>query len=116
MKRDITLFLSDIIENMKLAEDLITDIEYQSFITDKMRHYAVLRCIEIIGEAAKHITDEIKLVNPMIPWKEMAGMRDKVIHFYMGIDFEVVWQVVKVRYPLLRSEIEDVLNNMKNDK
>jgi uncharacterized protein with HEPN domain len=46
----------------------------------------------------------------MIPWKEMAGMRDKVIHFYMGIDFDVVWQVVTIRYPLLRKEIEVIFN------
>jgi uncharacterized protein with HEPN domain len=110
MKRKVKLFLSDIIENMKMAEDLTSGIEYQSFISDKPRHYAVLRCIEIIGEAAKHITEEIRLANPMIPWKEMAGMRDKVIHFYMGIDFDVVWQVVTVRYPLLRQEIKVIFN------
>ncbi|MDD5674520.1 MAG: DUF86 domain-containing protein [Chitinivibrionales bacterium] len=110
MKRKVKLFLGDIIENMKMAEDLTSGIEYQSFITDKTRHYAVLRCIEIIGEAAKHISEEIRSESPMIPWKEMAGMRDKVIHFYMGIDFDVVWQVVTVRYPLLRPEIEDVFS------
>jgi uncharacterized protein with HEPN domain len=82
------------------------------FISDKPRHYAVCRCIEIIGEAAKHISDEIRQANPAIPWKEMAGMRDKVIHFYMGIDFDVVWQVVKVRYPQLRVEIEKIFNNL----
>ena len=110
MKRKVKLFLSDIIENMKMAEDLITGIEYHSFVTDKARHYAVLRCIEIIGEVAKHISEEIRSANPMIPWKEMAGMRDKVIHFYMGIDFDVVWQVVTVRYPLLRQKIEAIFN------
>ena len=109
MKRKVKLFLSDIIENMKMAEDLTFGIEYHSFVSDKTRHYAVLRCIEIIGEAAKHVTEEIRQANPTIPWKEMAGMRDKVIHFYMGIDFDVVWQVVTVRYPLLRQEIEIIL-------
>lgn len=113
MKRKVKLFLSDIIENMKMAEDLTSGIEYQSFISDKARHYAVLRCVEIIGEAAKHISEEIRSTSPTIPWKEMAGMRDKVIHFYMGIDFDVVWQVVTVRYPLLRQEIEAVFNKTK---
>jgi uncharacterized protein with HEPN domain len=113
MKRKVKLFLNDIIENMKMAEDLASGIEYQSFINDKARHYAVLRCIEIIGEAAKHITEEIRLANQNIPWKEMAGMRDKVIHFYMGIDFDVVWQVVTVRYPILRKEIEHVFSKME---
>jgi uncharacterized protein with HEPN domain len=110
MKRKVKLFLSDIIENMKMAEDLTSGIEYQSFISDKARHYAVLRCIEIIGEAAKHINEEIRSASPMIPWKEMAGMRDKVIHFYMGVDFDVVWQVVTVRYPPLRQEIEAIFS------
>jgi uncharacterized protein with HEPN domain len=110
MKRKVKLFLFDIIENMKMAEELTSGIEYRSFVSDKTRHYAVLRCIEIIGEAAKHISDEIRSANPMIPWKEMAAMRDKVIHFYMGIDFDIVWQVVTVRYPVLRLEIEAVFN------
>jgi uncharacterized protein with HEPN domain len=49
----------------------------------------------------------------MIPWKEMAGMRDKVIHFYMGVDFDVVWQVVRVRYPLLRTQIERIFDEIE---
>ena len=113
MTRKVKLFLSDIIENMKMAEDLTSVIDYQSFVADKARYYAVLRCIEIVGEAAKHITEEIRSRNPMIPWKEMAGMRDKVIHFYMGVDFDVVWQVVRVRYPLLRTQIERIFDEIE---
>jgi uncharacterized protein with HEPN domain len=105
--------LSDIIENMKMAEGLTSGIDYPSFIADKTIHYAVLRCIEIIGEASKHITDDIRLSNPTIPWKEMAGMRDKVIHFYMGVDFDVIWQVVRERYPKLRMDIEMAFEKME---
>jgi uncharacterized protein with HEPN domain len=114
MNRKVNLFLIDIIENMKMAEDLVSRIDYQTFVSDKPRHYAVLRCIEVIGEAAKHIPEEIRSENPSIPWKELAGMRDKVIHFYMGVDFDVVWQMVKTRYPSLRLDIETVCKNIKD--
>jgi len=115
MKRKVKLFLYDMIENMKMAEDLTSGIEYQTFIADKTRHYAVLRCIEIIGEASKHITDEIRSANPLIPWKEMAGMRDKVIHFYMGVDFDVVWQVVTVATRSCEKKLNRYLIKWKND-
>jgi uncharacterized protein with HEPN domain len=84
MRRKVKLFIGDIIENMKMAEELISKIDFQTFISDKPRNYAVLRCIEIIGEAAKHVTEHIRLENPEIPWKEMAGMRDKITQFLYG--------------------------------
>ena len=108
MKRKVKLFLYDMIENMKMAEDLTSGIEYQTFIADKTRHYAVLRCIEIIGEASKHITDEIRSANPLIPWKEMAGMRDKLIHDYFGVNLRTVWDTVKKDIPDLKPKFEQI--------
>jgi len=69
---------------------------------------AVLRSIEIIGEAAKHVPDSMRGRYPEIPWKEMAGMRDKVTHTYFNVDLETVWVVVKERIPILRPVIERI--------
>ena len=90
MTRKLKLYINDMLDNMGFARELVTGIEYTAFRRDRRTHYAVIRCIEIIGEAAKHLPEEVKGKYPSVPWKEMAGMRDKIIHFYMGVDLEIV--------------------------
>ncbi len=76
---------------------------------------AVIRNFEIIGEASKHIPETIRGKYPKIPWKEMAGMRDKLIHEYFGVKLEVVWETVKKRFPELKILIREVLDNMEKN-
>jgi uncharacterized protein with HEPN domain len=85
----------------------------EQFESDKRTLNAVLRSIEVIGEAAKHVPENIRARYPGIPWKEMAGMRDKVIHFYIGVDLEAVWMVVKDRIPALRPSVEQILQEVE---
>jgi uncharacterized protein with HEPN domain len=70
---------------------------------------AVVRNFEIIGEATKNISAEVKEANPQIPWKEMAGMRDKLAHEYFGVDVEILWRTAKNRLPALKPQIEELL-------
>ena len=72
-----------------------------------------MRAIEVIGEAAKNIPDSIRSKYPAVPWKEMAGMRDKVIHSYFGVDREAVWLVVKERIPSLKPLIVEILRDLE---
>jgi uncharacterized protein with HEPN domain len=87
MKRTIGFFIGDIIENMRLAERIAAEIDFQTFESTEEKHYTVVRCIEIIGEAVKNVPLEVRQKYPGIPWKALAGMRDLAIHFYMGIDY-----------------------------
>ncbi|MBN2189149.1 MAG: DUF86 domain-containing protein [Chitinispirillaceae bacterium] len=87
MKRAVKLFIADIIENMRLIESLVEGMDFVSFVKDKRTHNAVIRCIEIIGEAAKNIPDGLRLKYSTVPWKDMAGMRDVVIHVLYGRGF-----------------------------
>jgi len=114
MSRNITLYVKDILQNMLEAEEFLEGMSYEQFISDKRTLNAVLRSIEVIGEAAKNIPDEIRVKYPDIPWKEMAGMRDKVIHFYFGVDKEVIWFVVKDRVPTIRPLIERTLREIQD--
>jgi uncharacterized protein with HEPN domain len=114
MRRNIFLFIKDILENMQDGEEFIQAMSYEQFVADKRTVNAVLRSIEVIGEATKNVPDDIRASYPKIPWKEMAGMRDKVIHFYFGVNKEAVWLVVKERIPALRPLIEQILQDLKS--
>ena len=91
----------------------VAGMTYEQFTNDKKTFNAVIRSLEVIGEAAKNITDSLRERYPDIPWKEMAGMRDKVIHFYFGVDPEAVWLVVKERVPAIAPRIEQMLKDFK---
>lgn len=116
MKREVSLYLRDILQNMALAEDFVLGLSQQDLETDNKTLYAVLRAIEVIGEATKHVPPEIREHYPGIPWKEMAGMRDKLIHDYIGVDVETVWLVVKDRIPPIRPLIEQVLQEAERQE
>jgi uncharacterized protein with HEPN domain len=112
LSRDISLYIKDILQNMCDAEEFALELSYDQFASDKKTLNAVVRSIEVIGEAAKKVPDEIRVKYPSVPWREMAGMRDKLIHFYFGVDREAVWLVVKERIPALKPLIEQILRDL----
>ena len=113
MNRNIELYLKDIIENMERAKDFIKEMNYDEFVKDTKTNFAVLRCLEIIGEATKHIPEQIRQKYPEVPWKDIAGMRDKVIHFYFGVKLDRVWLVIKEDIVQIKPMIKKVLDEMK---
>ena len=115
MTRSVALYVKDIIQNMLDAEEFIRGFSYETFISDKKTFNAVVRSIEVIGEAVKNIPDSVRSRYPDIPWKEMAGMRDKLIHFYFGVDREAVWITVKERIPTIRPIFEQIFRDLEKD-
>lgn len=109
-KREHRDYLFDIINSIKEIESFIDNITYEDFMKDRKTSNAVIRSIEIIGEATKQIPKSIKDKNPSIPWKRMAGMRDKMIHEYFGIDYDIVWKSAKETLPKLKDKIVAVIN------
>lgn len=99
MSRDYTLYIKDIITSIERIEEFIRDMRYAELEKDDKTISAVIRKLEIIGEATKCLPDSITKKYPEIPWKDMARMRDKIIHFYFGVDTEIVWNVIKKRLP-----------------
>jgi len=109
MKREYKDYIEDIIDSMAKATAFLGDMRFDEFTKDDKTVFAVIRSLEIIGEAAKRIPPDIRQRYPEIPWREMAGMRDKVIHGYFEVDFEIVWNVVKKRIPTLKPIFERIL-------
>jgi len=112
MTRKIHLFLKDIIDNMEIAESLVKETDYETFSNRVTAHYAAVRCLEIIGEAAKNVPEHIRKRYPEVPWIDMAGMRDKITHFYFGINLRIVWHTITVVIPRIKPFIKKaVLEN-----
>lgn len=113
--RDISLYLQDILDAMLAIEQFVEGISFDEFKTDDKTSSAVIRKFEIIGEAAKQIPEEIRNKYPLIPWKEMAGMRDRLIHFYFGIKYELVWYTIKDVIPQVKPTIQEILKSLKSN-
>lgn len=113
MKRSIEIYIKDIIEYMERAENHIKNFQLDQFLIDDKTCDAVIRCIEVIGEAAKNIPEEIRIVYPYISWRDLAGMRDKIIHSYFTVDLNTVWLVVKEDIPRLKPMVKKVLEKME---
>ncbi|MFA5271021.1 MAG: DUF86 domain-containing protein [Candidatus Omnitrophota bacterium] len=94
-KRTSKLYLKDILDSIKNIQSYTKKLNFNEFSQKKIVIDAVIRNFEIIGEAAKNIPNDIKSSHRGIPWKEMAGMRDKIIHEYFGVDLDIVWQTIQ---------------------
>jgi uncharacterized protein with HEPN domain len=112
-KRSIESFLWDIIESMNAIEEYILGHTFEEFRNNRLLTQAVIRELEIIGEASKNIPSNIKSNYPDIPWKGMAGVRDKLIHGYFDVDYEIVWNLITLRIPETKSKIEKILREFE---
>lgn len=110
--RDCGSYLEDIIEHMNYAEEFIGDMTFKEFVSDKKTVLSVTKCIEVVGEATKHIPEPIREKYPEIPWRDMAGIRDRLAHGYFKVDLQIVWTTVTVEFPELRSMMENVLDDV----
>jgi len=111
-KRDYRDYLKDIIDSINDIESFTENMTFEDFAKDKKTINAVIRSIEVIGEAAKNIPKTIKDKYPSIPWKKMAGMRDKMIHEYFGVDIKILGKTIKKDIPPLKSLVQKVLENL----
>lgn len=110
--RDLVSCLQDILEVIDAIEQFIDGVSYEDFLNNREKQFAVERGIERIGEAVKNIPDEIRQQYSDIPWKQIAGMRDKIAHRYWQIDSEMVWQVTQRDIPVLKGYITMILTQV----
>ncbi|MDH7489635.1 MAG: DUF86 domain-containing protein [Anaerolineae bacterium] len=104
------VYLSDILEAARRIANYVSGLTYETFRADTKTQDAVIRNLEIIGEAAKKISGEFRSAQPNIPWRSMAGVRGRLIHDYFGVNLEIVWQIAAVDLPDIASRIQALLD------
>lgn len=104
-------YLQDIQEAIQRIVIYTEGITLAQFLQDIKTQDAVVRNLEVIGEATKHLSSHLRNTYPNIPWKALAGVRDKMIHHYFGINYEIVWTIAKQELPILLPRIEDLLHS-----
>lgn len=109
MKKDPQVFLKHILESIEWIEKDTKDLSEKDFLENIPMQDAVIRRLEIIGEAIRNLPDEAKKASPHVPWQDIMDMRNKLIHGYFGVDLKLVWNVIKKDLPPLKKHIEEMI-------
>lgn len=115
MKKDPLIFLEHILESISKIEAFSKNISKETLSKNELKQYAIIRAIEVIGEAVKNLPDSLKNKYSNVPWKEIIGTRDKMIHHYFGVDLDIVWDIVKKDLPKLKKEIKRIFEEETKD-
>ncbi|MCZ0862848.1 HepT-like ribonuclease domain-containing protein [Methanocorpusculum vombati] len=107
--KDITIYLGDICEQAEILMQAVSTISYEEYLHTPLYQNGIVRSFEIIGEAAKQIPEEYRMQHPEIPWKKMAGLRDRLIHAYASINYRLVWEIAATEIPVLHQQIRSLL-------
>ncbi|MFZ3131635.1 MAG: DUF86 domain-containing protein [Desulfosporosinus sp.] len=112
-KRNYIMYLEDIIDSMERIEEYARQLSYEDFAKNKLVMDAVIRNLEVIGEASRNVPEKIMNFYPDIAWKSMMGLRNILIHEYFGVDSEIVWEIIKSDLPKTKPLILLVLRDSR---
>ncbi len=102
-------YLQHILEETQFVLATVKDVRREDFLKDEVLKRAFVRSLEIIGEATKQLPPEVTAKHPDVDWKGMAAVRDKLIHHYFGVDYEIVWDIIRNKLPPLSTQLEKIL-------
>ena len=115
-RREVADYLRDILDAIQKIERFIGGMDFAQFASDEKTVFAVIRGLEIVGEAAKNVPKAVQSRYPTVPWREMSGIRDKLTHGYFRVNLEVVWKTIHEDLPGLRVQVDRVLADMAHEK
>lgn len=110
--RDYKMYIEGILSAINKIEGYITGLEYEEFIQKEMVVDAVIRNLEVIGEASKNVLENVRKQYPDVPWRRMTGLQNIVIHDYFGVDLSIVWRIITKNIPEAKPLIEGILNDL----
>lgn len=111
MNKDPRVFLKHILESIAWIEEDTKGLSKEKFLKNVPIQDAVVRRIEIIGEAVRYLPPELKKESDEVPWQDIMDMRNKIIHEYFGVDLELVWEVAKKEIPVLKEQVNEILSS-----
>lgn len=111
--KDDSVYLRHILDAINKIESYVA-VGRDAFFSDSHWQDAVIRQLEIMGEATKRLSQDLRVRHPKVPWKRIAGLRDVLIHGYFGVDLDMVWQITQTYLPKLKPEVENILLAAEN--
>jgi len=106
--KDDLVFIEHILDSINAIKEFSKNLSKEELISNRLKHSAIIREIEVIGEAVKNISENLKNKNQEIEWKEIAGTRDKMIHHYFSVDLNIIWGIIKKDLPILEKQIKKI--------
>lgn len=113
-KRQLNVYLEDIVESIEIIEGFVSGVSQTAFEANLEKQDAVIRRLAIIGEAVKNVPDDVRAKYPEVPWRDAAGLRDVVVHEYFGVSLETIWGVAVRELPLLKEQIQRIRNELNS--
>jgi len=112
VSREWTLFLDDVIAACAEAAELTRGLDLAAFVADRRTKLATMRLVEVIGEAARSVPDDVRAAHPEVAWRALIGMRNVLAHAYFSVDDEILWDVVHREVPVLLELLESIRENL----
>jgi len=116
MSRGIEILLGEILDAIALLRDYTEGLDFDAFAANVEKQDSVIRRLEIIGQAVKGVPDDLRVKHSAVPWRDIAGARDILIHEYFRVDLEMAWDMVRKDLPLLESEVQSMLQELRRDE